>query len=70
MKLALLVAAFVALVAAAGYYGMAPQIAEGFKLLTLVFGAVFILGSIAGGIRVSGPRRAPNLLPRLRRHTA
>ncbi len=70
MKLVLLVAAFVALVAAAGYYGMAPQIAEGFKLLTLVFGAVFILGSIAGGIRVSGPRRAPNLIPRVRRHTA
>ena len=70
MKLVLLVAAFVALVAAAGYYGMAPQIAEGFKLLTLVFGAVFILGSIAGGIRFSGPRRAPNLMPRVRRHSA
>lgn len=66
----LLVAAFVALVAAAGYYGMAPQIAGAFKLLTLVFGAVIILGSVAGGIRVSGPRRAPNLIPRVRRHSA
>jgi hypothetical protein len=70
MKLVLLVAAFVALAAAAGYYGMAPQIAEGFKVLTLLFGAVIILGSIAGGIRVSGPRRAPNLIPRVRRHSA
>lgn len=70
MKLVLLMSAFAALVAAAGYYGMAPQIAEGFKLLTLVFGALMILGSIAGGIRVSGRRRAPNLAPRVRRHAA
>jgi hypothetical protein len=70
MKLVLLMAVFGALVAAAGYYGMAPQIAEGFRLLTLVFGALVILGSIAGGIRVSGRRRAPNLAPRVRRHAA
>jgi hypothetical protein len=70
MKLVLLMAVSGALVAAAGYYGMAPQIAEGFRLLTLVFGALVILGSIAGGIRVSGRRRAPNLAPRVRRHAA
>lgn len=70
MKLVLLMAVFGALVAAAGYYGMAPQIAEGFRLLTLVFGALVIFGSIAGGIRVSGRRRAPNLAPRVRRHAA
>jgi hypothetical protein len=70
MRLVLLMAVFVALAAAAGYYGMAPQIAEGFRLLTLMFGALIILGSIAGGIRVSGRRRAPNLAPRVRRHVA
>lgn len=70
MRLALLIVAFATLVAAAGYFGMASQIAEGFKVLTFAFGAIIILGSIAGGIRVSGPRRAPNLIPRVRRHTA
>ena len=70
MRLVLLMAVFVALAAAAGYYGMAPQIAEGFRLLTLMFGALIILGSIAGGIRVSGRRRGPNLAPRVRRHVA
>jgi hypothetical protein len=70
MKLALLVAACVTLVGAAGYFGMAPQIAEGFKVLTFAFGAIVILGSIAGGVRVSGRRRAPQLVPRVRRHSA
>lgn len=70
MKLVLLMAVSGALAAAAGYYGMAPQIAEGFRLLTLVFGALIIPGSLAGGIRVSGRRRAPNLAPRVRRHAA
>lgn len=70
MKLALLVVAFASLVVAAGYYGFAPQIAEGFKILTFAFGAIVILGSIAGGVRVSGPRRVPQLTPRVRRQTA
>jgi len=70
MKLVLLMAVSVALAAAAGFYGMAPQIAGGFRLLTLVLGALMILGSIAGGIRVSGRRRAPHLAPRVRRHAA
>jgi len=70
MRLVLLIAAFASLVVAAGYLGMAAQIAEGFKVLTFTFGAIIILGSIAGGVRVSGPRRVPQLTPRVRRHTA
>lgn len=70
MKLVLRVAAFLVLAAAAGFYGAAPQIADGFKGLALVFGAVSILNAITGGIRVSGRRRAPGLLPRVRRHAA
>lgn len=70
MKLVLLVAAFASLVAAAGYFGMAAQIAEGFRFLTLVFAGVFLLGSLVGGVRVSRPRRAPHLAPRVRRHAA
>lgn len=70
MKLAVLVLAFASLVAAAGYFGLAPQIAEGFKVLTFAFGAIIILGSVAGGVRISGRRRTPHLTPRVRRHTA
>lgn len=70
MRLALLLVVFASLVVAAGYFGMAHEIAEGFKVLTFAFGAIIILGSIAGGVRVSGRRPTPNLAPRVRRHTA
>lgn len=56
---------------AAGYYGYAGQMASGFALLTLLFGALAILGSLLGGVRVSGPRPAqPRLVPKVRRSAA
>ena len=55
-------------VLAAGYFGLAEQIASGFKVLTLLFGGMILLGIAAGGVRVSGRRPAsPRLISRIRR---
>lgn len=60
-----------AMVIAAGYYGFAGYIASGLMVLTLFFGALTILGSIAGGVKVSPPRRTgPRLVARARRSAA
>ena len=61
----------VAAVMAAGYFGYAEQMANGFALLTLLFGALASLGSLLGGVRVSSPRPAsPRLMPKVRRSVA
>lgn len=55
----------------AGYFGYAEQMASGFAVLTAVFGALAILGSLMGGVRVSGRRPAsPRLVPKVRRSVA
>lgn len=71
MKMVLLAAFVAALVAGAGYYGVAHQIAQGFMVLSVIFAAMIILGSVSGGVRISGPRPvSPHLQPRVRRGTA
>ena len=60
-----------AVVIAAGYYGLAGYIASGFMVLTILFAAPTILGSVAGGVKVSPPQRTtPRLVPRVRRSAA
>ncbi len=70
MRMALLVTLMAALVVAAGYLGWAEQIADGFKVLTFLFGGIILIGLAAGGIRVSGRRSVPHIVPRVRRTTA
>ncbi|MEX1249859.1 MAG: hypothetical protein WEA77_01505 [Hyphomonas sp.] len=71
MRMALLVTLLASAFVAAGYFGVAQQIANGFMVLTALFGGLVLLGAVAGGIRVSGRRRAtPQIAPRVRRHTA
>lgn len=70
MKLVLLAGALAAMAVLAGYLGLAQQIADGFRLVFLVVSALFILGALAGGIRISGARRLPNLAARVRRRAA
>ena len=71
MKFAFVVFALAASAVAAGYYGFAQQMAEGFMVLAILFTGLFVLSSVAGGVRVSGPRPAtPRLVPKVRRHTA
>lgn len=70
MRTALLVTLMAALVVAAGYFGWAEQIANGFKVLTFLFGGMILLGFAAGGIRVSGRRSMPQIAPRVRRTSA
>lgn len=60
-----------AMVVAAGYFGLAGYIANGFMVLTVLFAALAVLGSIVGGVRVSAPRRTtPRLMGRVRRSAA
>ncbi|WP_291209187.1 hypothetical protein [Hyphomonas sp.] len=68
--MALLVTLMVALGGAAGYLGWADQIADGFKVLTFLFGGMILIGLAAGGIRVSGRRSLPHIAPRVRRTAA
>jgi len=70
MRMALLVTLMAALVVAAGCFGWAEQIADGFKVLTFLFGGMILIGLAAGGIRVSGRRSVPQIAPRVRRTTA
>ena len=70
MRMALLVTFVAALVVAAGYFGWAEQIANGFKVLTFLFGGMVLIGLAAGGIRVSGRRSVPQIAPRVRRTAA
>jgi ethanolamine transporter EutH len=70
MRMALLVTLMAALVVAAGYFGWAEQIANGFKVLTFLFGGMVLIGLAAGGIRVSGRRSVPQIAPRVRRTAA
>jgi ethanolamine transporter EutH len=67
MRMALLVTFVAALVVASGYFGWAEQIANGFKVLTFLFGGMILLGLAAGGIRVSGRRSVPHIASRVRR---
>ncbi|MFN4025104.1 MAG: hypothetical protein ACK4MQ_09735 [Hyphomonas sp.] len=61
----------IAAVLTAGYLGYAEQIASGFAVLTVTFGALAILGSLMGGVRVSGRRRPSlRLVPKVRRSAA
>lgn len=70
MKLVLLIGILAALVVSAGYLGLAQQMADGFMLIFSGLAALFILGGVAGGIRLSGARRLPSLAPRVRRRAA
>lgn len=68
MRMVLIGLVLAAAVAAAGYFGLAEQLASGFKVLTLFFGAAILLGMAAGGVRVSARRPAsPRLISRIRR---
>lgn len=67
MRMALLVTLMAALVVAAGYFGWAEQIANGFKVLTFLFGGMVLIGLAAGGISISGRRSVPQIAPRVRR---
>jgi hypothetical protein len=64
MKNTVLVAVFASLVVAAGSLGLAPLIAEGFKVLMVILGAGTLLCAVAGGIRVSDRRPIPQLATR------
>lgn len=70
MKLVLLAGVLAALIVSAGYLGLAQQIADGFRVIFFGIAALFVLGGLAGGIRISGARRLPNLAPRMRRRAA
>jgi len=51
---------------AAGYYGIADEIADGFKLLALVSIVSVLAGTFFGGVRVSDARPDRHLPPRIR----
>ena len=48
---------------AAGYFGVADEIATGFKILAAVSGAAAVAGMLFGGVRVADARPDRRRLP-------